>query len=95
MSKIKRLHDELELLSKDLPRGKQRTMAEALAYGVITGRANYKLENLLFNAINRRQFIIDLASEWDGEDYISGAMSFANKKACTIEVIDLDDFLTT
>ena len=73
---------EILLALEELPsqsNNKVKTMAEALAWGYRTSRTAYILEKRLYSDEDLLPLIQTLADDWDGEGYLSGALSAAHR----------------
>ena len=58
---------------------KECKMCEALIYGYGTSRTLYVLETHLYREANLKNVVSKLAMQWDGNDYLNGALYVANR----------------
>ncbi len=68
----------LDLIQHTTTNSKIQVVCEALCYGFRTARTNYKLESRLYRLPCLDKLVEDIANNWDGQDYISGALYVAN-----------------
>ncbi len=58
---------------------KVKIMADAIAWGYGSARTNHTLESRLYYLDDLTPLVSELASVWDGQDYIAGALYVANR----------------
>jgi hypothetical protein len=69
---LERIHDKTKIHNV-------KGMCQALDWGLYTNRACYILESHLFQEPDLEMLVWRIASRWDGQDGMSGALSVAQK----------------